>query len=286
MLIVRPCGLADDVPFVLRIIVQSMLPGTPADLQAEAQTLSTQIQAAIHSPTDVSMSSLGLDELCPACHAVVPLQDVTTATCPNGHVWRESSSLHNILPTADAFLFCSTVLGHVVRPRNAHGPHLHKLQPQSLPSTTARRARPSLAPRLGAQLGRPRAPARRTALFLLRRQLRHARLSLPPQSPVPAFPPVPWRRCALPYAAAACVHRPWTRGARLASRCDVAPLEAMLCTDGQCASGKARPGIWLRSDVSRTRLRTATPFSLCAQDRRCGRKLSEMKVQAFGVSSG
>lgn len=35
-----------------------------------------------------------LDEMCPACHTQIPLQDIFSAVCPNGHVW---SQCHNNL---------------------------------------------------------------------------------------------------------------------------------------------------------------------------------------------
>lgn len=100
----------NDVPFVLRIVVQALLPGTPADLQAEAQSLSTKIQETMSSSSDISMSSLGLDEQCPACSAHVSLQDISTATCPNGHIWRESLS-HFLSPPYNCDL--STSCGSV-----------------------------------------------------------------------------------------------------------------------------------------------------------------------------
>lgn len=77
---------AKDVPFVWRIGVQALLPSMPVDVTAEARDLLDRVQAAMPADLDVT-SALGLEELCPACHAQVPLHDITTATCPNGHVW-------------------------------------------------------------------------------------------------------------------------------------------------------------------------------------------------------
>ena len=92
------CGLqAEDVPFVLRIVVQALLPGTPADVATEAQDLSSRVQTAVPADFDVTSSTLGLDELCPACHAQVPLNDITSATCPSGHVWGMSFSPRGVL---------------------------------------------------------------------------------------------------------------------------------------------------------------------------------------------
>ncbi|KAG9312802.1 hypothetical protein JVU11DRAFT_6218 [Chiua virens] len=74
-----------DVPFVLRVVVQSRLAGSPADLSGEAEALSTKVNAAIA----IDPSIAGLHELCPACHTEVPLEDITRAVCPSGHYWGE-----------------------------------------------------------------------------------------------------------------------------------------------------------------------------------------------------
>ncbi|EKM55654.1 uncharacterized protein PHACADRAFT_209176 [Phanerochaete carnosa HHB-10118-sp] len=87
-----------DVPFVLRVIVQALLPDIPNDLQQEAHELSTQIQATVPS-TITDATSLGLDEQCPACRGKVSLQDINTATCPNGHIWPRCSITSFILST-------------------------------------------------------------------------------------------------------------------------------------------------------------------------------------------
>ena len=71
----------------MRIVVKALLPGTPEDVAAEAQNLSRQVQVAVPADFDVTSSTFGLEELCPACRAPVPLADITTAACPNGHVW-------------------------------------------------------------------------------------------------------------------------------------------------------------------------------------------------------
>ena len=78
-------GAASDVPFVLRVVVQSRLAGSPVDLSREAEALSSKVNAAIA----IDPSIAGLHELCPACHTEVPLEDITRATCPSGHSWGE-----------------------------------------------------------------------------------------------------------------------------------------------------------------------------------------------------
>ncbi|KIJ65305.1 hypothetical protein HYDPIDRAFT_89000 [Hydnomerulius pinastri MD-312] len=85
-----------DVPFVLRVVVQSLLPGSPIDLSSEAQALSDKVTAAI----EIDPTIAGLHELCPACNIEVPLEDITQATCPNGHSWARCSVTSFILSTS------------------------------------------------------------------------------------------------------------------------------------------------------------------------------------------
>jgi hypothetical protein len=80
--------IANDIPFVLREVVQSLLPGSPQDLADEAQALSDTLTASF----SIDPAIAGLHEHCPACHAEVPLCDITRATCPNGHTWGASPS--------------------------------------------------------------------------------------------------------------------------------------------------------------------------------------------------
>lgn len=72
---------AEDVPFALRIIVQCLLPGSPADLADEANSLS----AVIHEKFPAGVSAL--HEQCPACQSEVPMADIIKATCASGHTW-------------------------------------------------------------------------------------------------------------------------------------------------------------------------------------------------------
>lgn len=76
---------AVDIPFVLRVVVQSLLPGSPSDLSSEAQALSDRVKAVVEIDPNIA----GLHEVCPACHIGVPLQDITQATCLKGHTWGE-----------------------------------------------------------------------------------------------------------------------------------------------------------------------------------------------------
>ncbi|KAJ7182836.1 putative zinc-finger of transcription factor IIIC complex-domain-containing protein [Mycena crocata] len=90
------CLQASDVPFVLRMVVQSLLPGSPPDLTAEGEHLSTVLHNVVPSNSDVFM---GLNESCPACRAEVPLEEITSAVCPNGHTWLRCSITTFILST-------------------------------------------------------------------------------------------------------------------------------------------------------------------------------------------
>ncbi|KAF5383669.1 hypothetical protein D9615_003787 [Tricholomella constricta] len=81
----------NDIPFVLRVVVQSLLPGSPADLSAEGHNLQTISQTAVFpDPHQVPVAN-SFNELCPACRVEVPLQDITTAVCANGHTWGQSA---------------------------------------------------------------------------------------------------------------------------------------------------------------------------------------------------
>ncbi|KAI6010951.1 putative zinc-finger of transcription factor IIIC complex-domain-containing protein [Pisolithus orientalis] len=85
-----------DVPYVLRVVVQSLLPGSPLDLSSEAQALSDKVNAM----TAIEPGGIGLHEICPACRVEVPLQDITQATCLKGHTWTRCSVTSFILSTA------------------------------------------------------------------------------------------------------------------------------------------------------------------------------------------
>ncbi|KAF5309828.1 hypothetical protein D9619_010322 [Psilocybe cf. subviscida] len=94
-----------EVPFVSRIIVQSLLPGCPEDLREEGNQLSLAIQPFLTSTStggaDASAGIVSqLNETCPACGVEVPLQDITTAVCANGHTWPRCSVTTFILATA------------------------------------------------------------------------------------------------------------------------------------------------------------------------------------------
>lgn len=86
--------------------MQSLLPGSPQDLADEAQALSDTLTTSFAIDPAVT----GLHELCPACHAEVPLQDITGATCPNGHTWGTCSFFPLLSRRLTSTLFCHIVL--------------------------------------------------------------------------------------------------------------------------------------------------------------------------------
>ncbi|KXN82242.1 Putative transcription factor tau subunit sfc9 [Leucoagaricus sp. SymC.cos] len=85
----------DDIPFLLRLVVQSLLQGTPPDLTAEGQALSYQVRERIGATVIMQDA----EEHCPACGIIVPLNDITGARCDNGHQWTRCSITTFILST-------------------------------------------------------------------------------------------------------------------------------------------------------------------------------------------
>ncbi|GBE86530.1 hypothetical protein SCP_0904090 [Sparassis crispa] len=83
-----------DAPFIRRVIAQASHSSCPSILVKEADDLSMKL-SSVSSEGD----HLNLDELCPACHAVLPLPDTSTAVCPNGHVWARCCITSFILST-------------------------------------------------------------------------------------------------------------------------------------------------------------------------------------------
>lgn len=79
--------LGGDLLFVLRVVIQCMLPGTPEELSVEAQTLADKITSSF--PTSGGALS-GVLEQCPACGVEIPLADAASAECLNGHRWCET----------------------------------------------------------------------------------------------------------------------------------------------------------------------------------------------------
>jgi hypothetical protein len=75
-----------------------MLPGAPNDLSVEAQSLANNV-TTLFTPTEHDGISSGLHEACPACGVEVPLTDIAVAACSNGHRWRESLMISDVMLT-------------------------------------------------------------------------------------------------------------------------------------------------------------------------------------------
>jgi hypothetical protein len=82
----RKAPAAEDLPFLLRVVLQCLLPDTPPALVAAAQALSTRASERLSA--DAPRNEL--EESCPACARAMPLDDMTSARCPIGHIWRAS----------------------------------------------------------------------------------------------------------------------------------------------------------------------------------------------------
>ncbi|KAK1231489.1 hypothetical protein PQX77_005400 [Marasmius sp. AFHP31] len=82
----------DDVPFVLRMVVRSLLPGAPPELSAEGENLSTIVHRMFND-----QATGGLNELCPACHIQVSWENIVNAKCLNGHVWSLAHALSKMV---------------------------------------------------------------------------------------------------------------------------------------------------------------------------------------------
>lgn len=80
----RP-NAANDAPFVLRVISQSMFPGCPLDLVAEAKKLGDITHAAIGAPKFRLQNVI--NESCPACGVEIFLENGAHAVCGKGHTW-------------------------------------------------------------------------------------------------------------------------------------------------------------------------------------------------------
>ncbi|PPQ73141.1 hypothetical protein CVT24_009134 [Panaeolus cyanescens] len=96
-----------DIPFVTRVIIQSLLPGTPENLTEERNKLSGAIQYLLTKegetpaagPVPEAVLATKLVERCPACNVEILLENPTHATCSNGHSWGRCSITTFILST-------------------------------------------------------------------------------------------------------------------------------------------------------------------------------------------
>jgi hypothetical protein len=132
----------------MRMVVQSLLPGSPPDLSAEGHHLSAIAQRAL------PISAVNtFNELCPACRVEVPLQDITTAVCSNGHAWGKLCPIP--CPLSDLILPGSSVLNYNVHPLDASSANLYWVQQEGISSVidSKRSSHPELAAACCAGLG-------------------------------------------------------------------------------------------------------------------------------------
>jgi hypothetical protein len=104
------------------MVAQSSLPGCLPELRTEAKDLFAKVEACVGVDNAVPGD---MDELCPACHVVVPLQNITSAMCTNGHAWGTSLPCYLSLPID--YLSDSTVLGNILYFIDAQGSDLCRL---------------------------------------------------------------------------------------------------------------------------------------------------------------
>ncbi|TEB30888.1 hypothetical protein FA13DRAFT_1754967 [Coprinellus micaceus] len=90
---------SDDIPFIMRLIVQSLLPGSPQDLTEEGRALSVATRDLLPKDPSGASGATEFTEQCPACHVAIPLKDITMAVCANGHHWSRCSITTFILST-------------------------------------------------------------------------------------------------------------------------------------------------------------------------------------------
>ena len=85
--------LEQDIPFVMRIVVQSLLENSPPSLATKADELNAALRAKFADCPE----AFNLNEPCPACGSQIPLKNLLEAVCPQGHIWSKFSflSLYN-----------------------------------------------------------------------------------------------------------------------------------------------------------------------------------------------
>ena len=93
--------LEQDIPFVMRIVVQSLLENSPPSLATKADELNAALRAKFADCPE----AFNLNEPCPACGSQIPLKNLLEAVCPQGHVWSKFSFLSSYNP-----LFLATQL--------------------------------------------------------------------------------------------------------------------------------------------------------------------------------
>ncbi|KAJ7623747.1 transcription factor IIIC subunit delta N-term-domain-containing protein [Roridomyces roridus] len=99
LLAVVSCLREVDIPFLMRIALQSSMPGVPPELRADTESLLNAISSSIPSFSRETSEKDSLEESCPACGGVITLDSGAESRCAQGHIWGRCSVTSFILST-------------------------------------------------------------------------------------------------------------------------------------------------------------------------------------------
>jgi hypothetical protein len=114
------------------MVVQALLPGTPEFLSTEANQLKQLIDTStLPFQPDINIFS----EKCPACSVEIPLTDINSAKCTNGHVW--GTSFDAMLYQACVDNLSSPLLYHNFYSVHCLRPYMRWMPPESFLATVS-----------------------------------------------------------------------------------------------------------------------------------------------------
>lgn len=93
------CLQENDIPFVMRIALQSSLPCAPPGLRSDAEALFNAVAVHIPSFSREEREKQAMEEICPACGLVVCFDGQSDAECPRGHTWGRCAVTSMLLTT-------------------------------------------------------------------------------------------------------------------------------------------------------------------------------------------
>ncbi|KAJ6616962.1 transcription factor IIIC subunit delta N-term-domain-containing protein [Mycena sp. CBHHK59/15] len=93
------CLQEDDIPFVIRIALQSSLPGAPPEIRSQAESLMDAVCSTQPFISREIAVQQAMEEQCPACGLSVCLGGESEASCANGHTWGRCSVTSFVLST-------------------------------------------------------------------------------------------------------------------------------------------------------------------------------------------
>ncbi|KAJ6580956.1 putative zinc-finger of transcription factor IIIC complex-domain-containing protein [Mycena capillaripes] len=96
---VTSCIQEDDIPFVMRIVLQASQPTAPPDLRSDAEALIDVLSSNIPSFSKEIYQKHAMEETCPACGLEVHLESGSEGSCSRGHTWSRCSVTTFILST-------------------------------------------------------------------------------------------------------------------------------------------------------------------------------------------